>query len=93
MKRTKIKPIEPLIMMDDVPPLQTVLTNKKSMKKTSKYYKKRKRAFVEVINEYNNFFILPAVRLWFDKDFMGSYDKMFFEISWFNYTLAFKLKN
>jgi hypothetical protein len=90
-KKTKI--VDPLIMMDDVHPLATVVTNKKSMKKTSKYYKKRKRAFVEVINEYNNFFILPAVRLWFDKDFNGAFDKMFFEISWFNYTLAFKLKS
>ena len=91
-KKTK-KSVPPLIMMDDVAPIDTVLTNKKSMKKTSKYYKKRKRAFVEIINEYNNFFILPAFRIWYDKSFDGTYDKMFFEISWFNYTLAFKIKN
>lgn len=114
----KIKPIEPLIMLDDVSPVKTIPRNKvlsnktkskiiddikarglyqepktKSMKKTTKYYKKKKRAFVEIINEYNNFFILPAVRLWYDRAFDGSCDKLFFEISWLNYTVAFKIKN
>lgn len=82
---------DPLIMCDDVSPIETVIKSK-SMKKSSKYYKKKKRALIEVIHEYNNFFILPAVRLWFDRDFNGSVDKLFFELSWFNYTLAFKIK-
>lgn len=89
-RKTKI--VEPLIMLDDVHPLATVVTNKKSMKKTSKYYKKRKRALIEVIRENNNFFILPAFRIWYDKDMFGGYDKLFFEISWFNRTVAVKLK-
>lgn len=86
-KKTK----EPLIMMDDVSPLDTLVKTKR-MKKSTKYYKKKKRSLVEVIKEYNNFFILPAVRLWFDRDFNGNVDKLFFEISLFNYTLAFKIK-
>lgn len=91
MARKTKKEIEALTMMDDVSPLETII-KPKNMKKTTKYYKKKKRALVEVIKEYNNFFLLPALRLWMDKDFNGNYDKIFFEISWFNLTLAFKLK-
>lgn len=90
-KKTK-KTVEPLLMMDDTSPLKTVITNKKNMKKTSKYYKKKKKAVIEIISEYNNFFMLPAFRIWYDKCFDGSYDKLFFEISLFNYTIAFKIK-
>ncbi len=89
----RIKKIDdPLIMMDDTSPLRTLVINKRSMKKTSKYYKKRKRALIEVIRESNNFFILPTFRIWYDKDMFGGYDKLFFEVSWFNRTIALKLK-
>lgn len=91
MTKKKKVVVPPVPLYDDVSPLETMI-KPKSMKKSSKYYKKKKRALVEVIKEYNNFFILPAVRLWFDRDFTGNLDKLFFEISWFNLTLAFKIK-
>jgi hypothetical protein len=62
------------------------------MKKTSSYYKKRKRAIFTILSEHNNFFIIPAIRLYFDKAYRGGYDKMYLEFSWFNRTLAIKLK-
>lgn len=90
-KKNNKEVFQPLTMCDDVSPMDIII-NKKNMKKTSKYYKKKKKAMVEIITEYNNFFILPTFRFWFDKDFNGSIDKLFFEISWFNRTLAIKIK-
>ena len=62
------------------------------MKKTSNYYKKRKRAIFNILSESNNFFILPTMRIYFDRAYRGGYDKMYLEFSWFNRTLAIKLK-
>lgn len=61
------------------------------MKKTSKYYK-RKTAIVRLFTESNNFFIIPAIRIYFDKAYGGCYDRVYLEFSWFNRTLAIKLK-
>jgi hypothetical protein len=61
------------------------------MKKTTKYYK-RKTAIFRLLTESNNFFIIPAIRIYFDKAYGGCYDKMYLEFSWFNRTLAIKLK-
>ena len=61
------------------------------MKKTTKYYK-RKTAIFRLLTESNNFFIIPAIRIYFDKAYRGCYDKMYLEFSWFNRTLAIKLK-
>lgn len=61
------------------------------MKKTSKYYK-RKTAIVRFLTESNNFFIIPAIRVYFDKAYGGCYDRVYLEFSWFNRTLAIKLK-
>lgn len=87
----KIKEQDVMIMMDDVSPLDVLPKNKK-MKKTSKYYKKKKTSIFQIISESNNFFILPTVRIYFDKYFSGGYDKLFLEFSWFNRTFAIKLK-
>ncbi len=43
------------------------------MKKTSNYYKKRKTAIFRMLTESNNFFIIPAIRLYFDKAYRGGY--------------------
>lgn len=61
------------------------------MKKTTKYYK-RKTAIVRLLTESNNFFIIPAIRIYFDKAYRGCYDRVYLEFSWFNRTLAIKLK-
>ena len=62
------------------------------MKKTSNYYKRRKTAIFKLLTESNNFFVIPAIRLYFDKAYRGGYDKIYLEFSWFNRTLAIKLK-
>ena len=62
------------------------------MKKTSNYYKKRKTAIFRLLTESNNFFIIPAIRIYFDRAYRGGYDKMYLEFSWFNRTLAIKVK-
>lgn len=81
---------EPLIMSDDISPIKII--NKKRMKKTSKY-SKRKRSLIEIIKENNNFFITPTLRIYFDKSYYGGIDRLFIELSWFNWTFAIKLKN
>lgn len=86
----KVKKKEPLIMMDDVSPLETIIKPKR-MKKTSNYYKKKKRSLVQIITETNNFFITPTLRIYSDKSFFGGYDKLFLEFSWFNRTLAIRI--
>lgn len=62
------------------------------MKKTSNYYKKRRSAIFRLLTESNNFFIIPAIRIYFDRAYKGGYDKIYLEISWFNRTLAIKIK-
>ena len=61
------------------------------MKKTTKYYK-RKTAIVRLLTESNNFFIIPTIRIYFDRAYGGGYDRVYLEFSWFNRTLAIKLK-
>jgi len=61
------------------------------MKKTTKYYK-RKTAIFRLLTESNNFFIIPTIRVYFDKAYSGCYDRIYLEFSWFNRTLAIKLK-
>ena len=63
-----------------------------NMKKTSKSYKKKKKAIFTVMTENNNFFILPTARIYFDKSYYGGYDKLYLEFSWLTRTLAIKLK-
>lgn len=62
------------------------------MKKTSNYYKRRKTAIFRLLTESNNFFIIPAIRIYFDRAYRGCYEKVYLEISWFNRTLAIKIK-
>lgn len=61
------------------------------MKKTTNYYKK-KTAIFRLLTESNNFFITPTIRVYFDKAYSGGYERMYLEFSWFNRTLAIKLK-
>jgi hypothetical protein len=62
------------------------------MKKTSNYYKNRRKAVVRLFTESNNFFIIPTIRIYFDRAYGGCYDRVYLEFSWFNRTLAIKLK-
>jgi hypothetical protein len=62
------------------------------MKKTSNYYKRRKSAIFRLLTESNNFFITPTIRVYFDRAYAGSYDRIYLELSWFNRTLAIKIK-
>ena len=75
----------------DTTKMKTIMTKSK-MKKTSGYYKKKKTALVTVLTESNNFFILPTMRIFFDKAYSGRFDKLFLEFSWFNKTVAIRLK-
>lgn len=62
------------------------------MKKTSNYYKNRRKSTIKLFKESNNFFIIPTIRIYFDRAYGGGYDRVYLEFSWFNRTLAIKLK-
>jgi hypothetical protein len=62
------------------------------MKKTSNYYKRKKTAIFRLLTESNNFFITPTIRVYFDRAYAGCYDRIYLELSWFNRTLAIKIK-
>lgn len=62
------------------------------MKKTSNYYKKKKTNRVRLLTEGNNCFIIPAIRIYFDRAYRGGYDKIYLEFSWLFRTLAIKIK-
>ena len=75
-------------MLDDVPPILTQPLKKKKMKRTSKYYKRKKDRF-QFIKEYNNFFILPTIRIYYDT-YNDKFDKLLLEFSWFKLTFAIR---
>jgi len=77
-----------IIMLDDVSPILTQQLKKKKMKRTSKYYKRKKDRF-QFIKEYNNFFILPTIRIYYDT-YNNKFDKFLLEFSWFKVTFAIR---
>jgi hypothetical protein len=77
-----------IIMLDDVSPILTQPLKKKKMKRTSKYYKRKKDRF-QFIKEYNNFFILPTIRIYYDT-YNDKFDKLLLEFSWFKLTFAIR---
>lgn len=75
-------------MLDDVSPISTQ-PKKGKMKKTSRYYKKKHARF-QFFKENNNVFIIPTLRIYYDKFYNNKFDRLLLEVSWLNYTFAIK---